>query len=279
MPKVSKKVTDKSSQVRRVSSVNDMAEISVVKSAERVLRILEYFDDVQRDARVTEIAKHLGLPQSSASVLLKSLTQLGYLDYDLDRRSFCPTARVTLLGAWLNEGSLFNGKLLRMLEEVSKLTCDTVILAMRNGIYSQYVHVIQATTTIRYHVPPNARRLLVWSGTGFALLSQSPESEIRALVARTNSEMFKSKKHIDSRAVIASVRQSRLAGYFVSHELVSRGAGALAMPLPQARGSRTRRMAICVASVLGRIEQRERELVLLLQDTIRRHLLVRDQHG
>jgi DNA-binding IclR family transcriptional regulator len=78
------------------------AASTLVKSAGRVLQIFEFFDEIQREARVAEIAERLHFPQSSTSVLLKCLTQLGYLDFDADSRTFLPSARVALLGAWLD---------------------------------------------------------------------------------------------------------------------------------------------------------------------------------
>ena len=54
---------------------------SVVKSAHRVLRIFEYFDEIERPAAMTEIARRLNYPPSSTSALLKSLVELGYLDH------------------------------------------------------------------------------------------------------------------------------------------------------------------------------------------------------
>ena len=109
-----------------------------VKSAARVLQILEFFDEIQRDARVAEIAERLSFPQSSTSILLRSLVDLGYMDYLPDSRSFLPSPRVTLLGTWLDKGPVRNGSLIRMLEEISRATGDTVIIAARNGVYSQY---------------------------------------------------------------------------------------------------------------------------------------------
>ncbi len=153
---------------------------ALVKSAGRVLQILEMFDEIQREARVSEIAERLKVPQSSTSVLLKSLVRLGYLDYDPASRSFLPSPRVALLGAWLDKGPVRDGSLVRMLEHLSERTGGTVILAARNAIFSQYVHVLQARTAMRFHVPPGTRRLVVWSATGTALLADSPEAEIRA---------------------------------------------------------------------------------------------------
>ncbi|OYX67834.1 MAG: IclR family transcriptional regulator [Rhizobiales bacterium 32-66-11] len=267
------KIFEEDDGVRAVAAVGDMADSPVVKSAERVLRILEYFDEIQRDARVTEIAAHLQFPQSSTSALLKSLAQLGYLDYDRVRRTFLPTARVALLGTWLNEGPVHNGRLLRLMEEVSRESRDTIILAVRNGIYSQYIHVVQATTPIRYHVPQGSRRLLTWSGTGFALLMRAPDEEVRALVARTNAEAPSDRPRIDYRAALGHVHEARRAGYFFSRALVSPGAGALAMPLPDGIERRNRPMVIAVSGVLEDIERREREIIALLRDTIARYLV------
>src|SRR3546814_16050692 len=63
-------------------------EQKTVKSAGRVLEILEYFDDLQRQSTVMEIADALGYPQSSTSALLRSLVGMGYLNYDAHARTY-----------------------------------------------------------------------------------------------------------------------------------------------------------------------------------------------
>lgn len=167
-------------QVTEATSYGPPATGSV-KSAGRVLRILEFFDEIQREARVAEIAERLSFPQCSTSILLNCLVDLGYMDYLPESRSFIPSPRVTLLGTWLDKGPVRNGSLIRMLEEISQKTGDTIIIAARNGIVSQYIHVLQARSAMRFHVPQGSRRLAVWSATGFALLTGFSEKEIRAL--------------------------------------------------------------------------------------------------
>jgi len=73
----------------------------VVKSAVRVLEVLELFDRLQREASVGEVARELGYPVSSTSMLLGSLLERGYLRHGPDQRTYFPTPRVTLLGAWI----------------------------------------------------------------------------------------------------------------------------------------------------------------------------------
>jgi len=126
------KRTTADEQITEATSYGPPAAGSV-KSAGRVLRILEFFDEIQRDARVAEVAERLGFPQSSTSILLNCLVKLGYMDYLQEIRSFLPSPHVTLLGTWLDKGPVRNGSLMRMLEELSHKTGDTVIIAARSG--------------------------------------------------------------------------------------------------------------------------------------------------
>src|SRR5215471_10913884 len=80
---------------------------SAIKSAQRTLAVFEYFQTRRRAATVGEISAALGMPQSSASMLLKCLLSLGYLDYSTTTRKFRPTYRVAVLGSWLHS-SLFD---------------------------------------------------------------------------------------------------------------------------------------------------------------------------
>lgn len=243
-----------------------------VKSAGRVLRILEFFDEIQREARVAEIAERLSFPQSSTSILLNCLVDLGYMDYLPESRSFLPSPRVTLLGTWLDKGPVRNGSLIRMLEEISHKTGDTVIVAARNGIFSQYIHVLQARSAMRFHVPQGSRRLVVWSGTGFALLTGCGEKEIRALVTRTNAEAAPGHPRVDINRVLENVRQTRRAGYYFSTGLVTPGGGSIAMPLPDGIDGRNRALTVAVSGILDEIARREQEIVALLKDVVQRYL-------
>jgi len=247
------------------------ARPSVVKSAGRVLAILEFFDEIRREATEAEIASKLAYPQSSTSALLKSLIQLGYLDYDVGTRTYLPSPRVALLGTWLDAGPVRDGSLIRLLEDIAQATGDTVILAARNGIYSQYIHVIQARSRMRFLVPTGSRRLVVWSATGFALLGGAADEEIRALTRRANAELAESRP-IDPRKVLAHVRELRERGYFFSRGLVTPGAGSIAMPLPRGIDRRGPRLAVGISQAHDKLVRRDDEIFACVHERIRRFI-------
>ncbi len=78
---------------------------TVVKSAARVLEVFEFFAGRKAPATVGEVCASLGYPQSSTSVLLKSLLTLGYLSYDGTTRRYAPSVKVARLGSWITSSA------------------------------------------------------------------------------------------------------------------------------------------------------------------------------
>lgn len=243
-----------------------------VKSAVRVMQVLEFFDQIQRDARVSEIVEHLGYPQSSTSALLKSLVQTGYLDYLPTTRSYMPSPRLALLGSWIGGSPVRDGSIGRMMDELSEETGETILLASSNGIYAKYIHVVQATNSLRLHVPLGTQRTLVWSAMGAALLSDMSDDAIRLLVRRTNAEAPSGQKTVNIEKTIDNVNQFRKNGYFFSRGMVIPGAGVISMRLPIRSAEPGRPLAIGIGGLLDSIEDRERRLVRLLRNAIDRYI-------
>ena len=126
---------------------------NVVKSAGRALAILEYFDEIMRPAAAVEIRTRLGMPPSSASALLRSLVNLGYLHYNASRRTYRPTLRVGLLGEWTQNKYLGSRSLHPLLDELSYATKRLVVLGVRCSLHAQYIHVVRPEEPARQVMP------------------------------------------------------------------------------------------------------------------------------
>ncbi|WPZ27585.1 helix-turn-helix domain-containing protein (plasmid) [Sulfitobacter pontiacus] len=239
-----------------------------VKSALRAVQVFEFFLEIRRSATAKEVSVGLDIPQSSTSMLLRSLRDHGYLDYDSKDRTYLPTPRVTLLGAWLDRGPIRDGRLIDALKWLSDQTLEAIIVAARVGIFSHYIYVMQAKGNLRYHIPMGSRRLAVHSATGHVLLSRLEDSEIASIVRRTNSEI--DDVQLDPRETIGSIRQTRTDGYAFSRGLVTAGAGAIAVPLPEAIDTTGRALAICIAGALPDLIEREDDLVEKLKSAAKR---------
>ena len=73
---------------------------TAVKSARRVIELLEFFAEHRQPATLMEVARAIGAPPSSTAGTSQRCNTWPILDYDRKRRTFLPTLRATLLGIW-----------------------------------------------------------------------------------------------------------------------------------------------------------------------------------
>jgi DNA-binding IclR family transcriptional regulator len=257
---------------KRVIATRPGLPDGVVKSAGRVLAILEYFDEIQRPANVVEIAETLELPQSSTSALLRSLATIGYLHFNRTARTYLPSCRVSLLGNWVSTPLVSEGAAQRCMEDLQRKTGNAVVLAVRNGVWSQYIHVLQSTTTKRLHLPRGALRPIGASGTGFAILSTLSDTEVRKIAHRINAEASLGESavtSVETAALLERVGLVRRQGYSHTADLVTQGGALLAMPLPITDGGQALVVGMGGSSVV--FQERRDEFVALMRETIQSH--------
>lgn len=159
-----------------------------IKSAHRVLEILEYFDQAHPTATVMDMSRNLSYPQSSTSELLRCLTRLGYLHYNRFRRTYSPTARVALLGAWVKPSLFRHGTLLNAVDALAEQSRETVVVSSASNYVVHHLHAVlgESEHAIPVHAGDEAR--LLHSAQGKLLLSSYTNDQVRSVVHRMNAE-------------------------------------------------------------------------------------------
>ena len=231
---------------------------ATVKSAARVLEVFEYFAERHRPASVMELAKALGYPQSSTSVLLRSLVGLGYFDHDPHARTFVPNGRMAILTNWIQARAFGDSGLVERLEALHRATGETVILGLQNGMRVQYVYVLEADTPVRFHLRIGTMRPLHRAALGLLLLSLKPDAEVRALLRRFNAEMppdADPRDRADVPAVMSAVEDARHTGFVFSQGLQTTDAGVIARLVPLPPGGAP--LAVGVGGPLERLRRQE----------------------
>ncbi len=160
----------------------------VVKSAVRVLEILEFIDDSRAPVSVGQVAAALGFPQSSTSALLHSLLAAGYLRHGKRQRTYLPTERVPLLGNWVSSRVVAEGPLLRLASTIAHGSGFAAALVMRTGNDVTCVHALDPHEVGPTWLRTGARLPLASSAPGLVLLSQMPDTEVRKLIHRLNAD-------------------------------------------------------------------------------------------
>jgi DNA-binding IclR family transcriptional regulator len=237
-----------------------------VKSAQRVLELLEFFAEERRPTAVGVIAQSLGWPQSSTSVLLKGLADTGYFDHDARTGLYAPNVRILLAMAWLQEHLYSEHNLLGLMEGVLKRTGHTVMIGTRRGVHVRYLHVLQATREGRFVAKTGSLRPLFRSAAGKVLLTTLTEREVGMLLRKANALEVDEAQRLDFADVRREIDNARRLGYAISMGTSMPGAAALAVLVPVARDREP--MSLSVGGPMREVRNEREQLAAVLREAV-----------
>jgi DNA-binding IclR family transcriptional regulator len=246
--------------------------MSPVKSAQRTLAILEIMERMRRPARVSEIAKLLGYPQSSTSVLITSLRDLGYVNFNRETREYAPSIRVALVGGYLKFDGLHAYQVLDLISAVRDRTKLTTILSTRNGVHVQYVYAIAEPGHRMLRLRAGSMRPLTRASAGVMLLTECSKDEISRIARYLYDTVPKADSRERLENVLKTVEEARLNGYACILGRLVATAGSVAIRLPF-RDSFGKPLALSISGRADEIDAMKLQLVDVMQSEITRHCI------
>jgi DNA-binding IclR family transcriptional regulator len=211
-------------------------EPPTVKSARRVLEVLEHFAQGVPKATVMQVANALAYPQSSTSVLLASLVNLGYLRFDPADRSYAPTLRVMLLGSWLQDQLFGHGSLVAAMERLRQRTGQTVMIGLRQGIHVRFIFSLQGKDAQALRYPVGVLRPVCRSAVGKMLLSALPDAQVLRIARHANAEELDAAHRVATRALLEEIAAIRAQGWALTVDYPQPNRATLAVALPEMPG-------------------------------------------
>lgn len=203
-------------------------DMNEVKSARRVLEILQFFAASRAPASLSQISTALGFPKSSCLALLDTLEEDGYA---------CQTkGRYYLTRRWLNEAEAVSAhdQITAMtkpvLERLSKRLQETLILAQRSALHVVYLDVVEPVRIVRFAAHVGQTKPMHASASGHALLGLMPLSERTRLVERLPLDAYTDKTLTDRVSLLAAVEKGIRRGWHVN--LAEHQADTLSVAVP-----------------------------------------------
>jgi DNA-binding IclR family transcriptional regulator len=249
-----------------IGFVND-PETATVKSAKRVLQILELFGERRCAMSTTDIALQLNYPISSTAALLKSLASLGYLYFDRRSRAYEASLRVGLLGGWMHSHGKGFGRLDRITDRLAVDSRQTVVLAIRNDIHIQYVKVLSPDSNVRFYLPVGSRQRLVDTIMGRSLLALEDDAFVERLVWRANAERTAEQNSVDLAVIREEIAEIRKSGHIYSSNAFFSGAAVVAATLDIDAADRT--VVLGIGGPVDEMEAARDQLIAMVMDAVR----------
>lgn len=220
--------------------------------------------------RLKHIVEELGYPTSSVAVLLKCMTNLGYLHFDERTRHYALTGRLATLTGWVQASSFESGVLEEVLRGLQKETGELVVLAAENGLHIEYIRTYRSPGDgVQLYIAPGTKRVLIQSGAGWLFLRKKSVREVTEIYRETIEAGLLTEAEYTLARLLERLEQARGQDvvFASAHESVRPTAhwegGLISMEIPVLAGSP--KLAICIGGPAKRLESRLDAIVAMLR--------------
>ncbi len=209
-----------------------------VKSAERVLDLLELLSVLEEPLGVSEIARRLRHPKSSVSLLLNTLEARGYAVAESGRQFRLNPAYRNKERSWVGGPS---AQLLRIAVPLMRKLVDTVSESSMLGLLTldceiQYIAKVITATELRYDPDISAPRPSVLTSAGLVLLAFQHHEIIEKFLLMAHLSKDSDGKPVTPASLFERLEAIRKAGYAINHSVLMEGVSGVAAPIFGADG-------------------------------------------
>ncbi len=233
-----------------------------VKSAFRVLQVLEHFARTRRPALASELREALGLPKSSCFALMETLKNAGYVYWVGRDQGYYPTMK------WFNLSRLVaeNDPVLLVvephLEAIRDATGETAILAKLDDTRVLYLAVVESRHIVRFSASAGDHRPVHPASTGRALLALMTPEERHELIARLPLTRYTPATCTSPRKLAGIIEQEMAQGWHVNLGAHMSDTASVSVPLHFGLEHYALAVGAPLARLDGRVPKIAKELAL-----------------
>tara|TARA_E500000318_G_scaffold86349_1_gene82755 strand:- start:7695 stop:8501 length:807 start_codon:yes stop_codon:yes gene_type:complete len=236
------------------------------RSLTRILALFDLVAQSNRRMSLAELSSTLDCPKSSLLVLLRPLTEKGYLMRENDVYSLGP--RIFQFAQTILTNHPFETVLRGIMNDLVKQTGETVLFAVREGDRVVYSSVIESPQPVRYVAQIGINRPLFCTASGLIMLAYDAPRELDDYFQRTELTPLTPSSVTDERKLrrmIAGIRKQGYCGTVGTAHIDAAGfgvpvfrsngrlAGALVIGAPLERAVRNKKL--CVTAVKASADQ------------------------
>jgi DNA-binding IclR family transcriptional regulator len=203
---------------------------TLVKSASRVLDVLEFLSVIEKPVGVSDVARRLRMPKSSSQALLTTLLARGYLV-----RSGLAYQLSPLVGSsgWIGGTMARLAQLARpVMDKAAETTGESVFLGvLTNDWHVQYVAKSVSRNEVRYDADLDYPRPAYCTSLGLAIIAHRAGDDIERFLSHGGFRNITPQTITDPAAVRRALQKARRDGYAEIRDGRVAGASGVSAPI------------------------------------------------
>lgn len=201
-----------------------------VKSASRVLDMLEYLSVTERPIGVSDVARRLRLPKSSAQALLRTLLARGYVVHSGLGYQLSPLVGS---GRWIGGAVARLSQLAKpIMEKAADVTGESAFLGVLTPDWHvRYISKAVSKNEIRYDADLEYLRPAYCTSLGLALLAHRPAEDIERFLSHGGFRHITPETITEPIALRRALQKARRDGYAEIRDARVSGASGVSAPI------------------------------------------------
>jgi len=186
----------------------------ILPTAERTLQVFEIYAKEKRPLSNSEIARLLGVADSSCSDLLHTLRVAGYLLRAPKTRLFHPTGRLFDIGQQINASDPLQTFAAEALEILSRKSGESSMCGVLDGVNARVITYQESPRALRYVLKPGTRVELHSTALGKALLGNLDEKTREMILSGLKMKAITTKSIQDKEELRRQLEKGKVKGYY-----------------------------------------------------------------
>lgn len=235
---------------------------AIVPACVRTLAIFELFAQEKEELSNSQVARALGIAETSSLDLLYTLVNQGYLIRTPSTRRFYPTRKFLVLSKKIASNDPLTPLANEIVEKLVQRTAETALCGRIEKGAVEVVALREGKHELRYIQRVGRRIALHASALGKALLSLLSEDEIREHLAVKGLKQITSNSCVDLDKMLLEIQEVSRRGWSSTFDEGVEGVGAFAV----AGFIGSEPTAFSLAGLSGRLRRNEKEYLDALLD-------------
>ena len=227
---------------------NDELEFAPVKSADRVLTLIDLLTEHRNGLTFTQLQEFTGWPRSSLYGLVRTMAERHHLEFDPHNQAYRIGVRVWEAGQAFNWGVEIAQLARPHLEAAKERLGETVQLAVLDGVENIYIAKVDASHALKLDSFIGARLPAYATGIGKVLLAGLSEAELDERLRDVELTQHTKTTITDMGALREAMREIRTQGFAVDNEEYTLGVCCYAIPILDVAGKITAAISTSIPS-------------------------------
>lgn len=203
----------------------------IIQSVERALRIMDLFDEYDKELKLTEITERMNLHKSTVHSLLKTLQKHHYIEQNSENGKYYLGMKLFERGHHVIQNLDLRALAREQLVKLSKTTGRTVHLVVLDGKEGIYIDKVESPKAAILYSRIGRRVPIHSSGVGKALVAFKEPGEVEKILE--DYEYTKQTKNTitDKETFLKEIETIREQGYAIDNEENEPGVYCVAFPI------------------------------------------------